>query len=93
MIKTVLKAEKITLYMIDHNLIKRIFTYQKDRKHNYQTVQVGSHFLQAIYISEEDYQDPCFKDVDEINAVFNPKMIALPLMDPYSNSKKPLMVL
>ena len=45
MIKQVLKAEKITLYMIDHNLIRRIFTYQKDRKHNYHTVQVGNHYL------------------------------------------------
>ena len=38
MMKNVLKADKITLYMIDCKLIDRIFSYQKDRKHNYRTI-------------------------------------------------------
>jgi hypothetical protein len=89
MIKNVLKPNKITLFMLDDSLIQRIFSYQKDRKHNYKTIQMGQSFIQAIFVTAEDFQMPCFKDLDEVNQIFSGKILGIPLSDTLSNAKCP----
>jgi hypothetical protein len=81
MIKTVLKAAKVSLFIIEQEMIDRIFTFQKDRKHNYRKILVGTNTVLTVFNSEEDFQQPLFKGTDQITQVFNAKTILLPMWD------------
>ena len=69
------------MFLVDQELCQRIIHYSNDRKHNYRKIQVGSHFTYAIYISSDDYEDPNFHDLDEIQQIFNTQQILLPIYD------------
>ena len=81
MIKQTLKALKVTLFVVDPDMQQKIFGSQKDRKHNYQKLNIAASSVHAVYCSSEDFMKPIFNDVEEINQVFNSKYILVPFSE------------
>ena len=65
MIKSAIKAQKVTLFIIDKDFQNKIFKNKNERKQNYKKMIVGgSSLIYALYNSEEDFSGPIFKSTD-----------------------------
>jgi len=91
MMKQVLKATKITLFLLDPSLYGKIIVPQKDRKQHYRKVDLGQNLLYALYNQETDFISPKFADVDELKEVMTQREFVLPIPD--LNGKSPFMLL
>lgn len=86
-LKTIFKAEKLSLFVIAPELQLNLFRNPKERRQNYRkifvnggTTSMSEQAVYALYASEEDYCTPVFRDLDEAAChMFSNRVILIPM--------------
>jgi hypothetical protein len=78
----VFKAQKATLFVLDEDIIKFMFT-KNDRSQNYKKIMLtGSNLIYAVFNNPEEFAGPIFKNMVEAgNYMCNNKVIIIPLKE------------
>ena len=86
-LKTIFKAEKLSLFVVAPELQLNLFRNPKERRQNYRkifvnggTTSMSEQAVYALYASEEDYCAPVFRDLDEAAChMFSNRVILIPM--------------
>lgn len=80
MTKNVMKAQKVTLFVIDTNLQKLITKNKKDvQMHTKKLFINGVNDWVAVFQSDDEFYEPVFTSQNYMDIVFNNKSIMLPI--------------